>query len=323
MLSITAKYTIAALLALGLTAAINAQARTMIRVAGETTVETDQIRLGQLATIGGDPARINRLQNISLGYAPKVGMIRTIERQQIDLAIAASGLGPDEFTLGSPTSVKITRIGQQLARSVIQDEIERTLLSKLAADGVTFKIVRCEISQTPEVPKGVVEIHVDGSAARNLLTAFTLTVEIKVDGKVVSRITASMELEAYGDVLVAARDLKANTKVNPGDVRKESRKIVRPVTDYVRDIARFKGAILTRDVASGTEIISTALAATTVVRAGDTVNIEAVSGSIKVTVKGEARSSGKIGDRIAVKNAESGVILQARVIDEGLVSVVF
>jgi flagella basal body P-ring formation protein FlgA len=47
------------------------------------------------------------------------------------------------------------------------------------------------------------------------------------------------------------------------------------------------------------------------------------SGGMQIAIIGEARANGRIGDRIAVKNTQSGVILQATVIDEHTVKLNF
>jgi flagella basal body P-ring formation protein FlgA len=42
-----------------------------------------------------------------------------------------------------------------------------------------------------------------------------------------------------------------------------------------------------------------------------------------LVVQGEARGSGRVGDRILVKNLQSGLMFQAVIVDEGIVSVKF
>jgi flagella basal body P-ring formation protein FlgA len=78
-----------------------------------------------------------------------------------------------------------------------------------------------------------------------------------------------------------------------------------------------------RTVAKGEAITTDVLAAEFVIHPGDQVRIVSESGKLQVTAKGEARSAGRIGDRIQVKNLQSGVMLQAVVVDEGLVAVRF
>ncbi len=69
-------------------------------------------------------------------------------------------------------------------------------------------------------------------------------------------------------------------------------------------------------------LFADSIAAATVIKLGDPVRIEASYGRIKIVVNGEARANGRIGERIAVKNKDSGVLMQAIVIDQGLVKVV-
>ncbi len=314
---------LAVAIVLNCAALATAQSKTRIRVSAESIVANDNIRLGEIASITGEPNRSTGLKSVSLGYAPQVGSMRAIDRDQINLAITATGLAQSDFILDSPPSVRIRRIGQEVSAAVIRTEIEQKFLFKLTAQGVTFSVVRLELPKDIRVPIGKLEIRIDGSAIRSRMSVFTLLVEIRVEGKIVGRWSATVELEAFADVLVAARDLTAKERITGADVRAEKRKLAGTASDYVRDPAKLKGAMLTKNVAAGTELLVGYLVAGTVVQAGDGVNIEAHSGGVKIIVRGEARSSGKIGDRIAVKNAASGVILQARVIDDGLVSVIF
>ena len=61
------------------------------------------------------------------------------------------------------------------------------------------------------------------------------------------------------------------------------------------------------------------------VKPGYTVRSDGVAddGKVSVIVTGEARGSGRVGDRIPVRNTQSKSMLQATVIDEGLVRVKF
>ncbi len=59
------------------------------------------------------------------------------------------------------------------------------------------------------------------------------------------------------------------------------------------------------------------LHAPTLVRRGDAVNIVAQHEQILVTMAGEALDAGARGDIVRVRNAGSGKVIRARVIDAG------
>jgi flagella basal body P-ring formation protein FlgA len=101
------------------------------------------------------------------------------------------------------------------------------------------------------------------------------------------------------------------------------RRLERAVSSYVRQPKALRGMRLRRTLARGEALLGEALSADIVIKPGDTVRIIGQSGRIYVEVKGEARAAGHIGDRIQVKNVQSGILLQAIVEDEGVVRVRF
>ncbi len=188
---------------------------------------------------------------------------------------------------------------------------------------VSVRIVRLDLPDKIQVPTGTLEIRVSVSGVRNLFARFSLPVEIRVNNKTSRSFAATLEFEAYAEVFVAAKDLSANTKIGESDVRLEKRRLEKPVANYVRYAENLRGGVLVRDAISGSEITTDSFVAGVVIRPGDSVRVEVQSDNLKIIIKGEARAAGKIGDRIAVKNSQSGAILQAVVIDEGLVKVTF
>ena len=102
-------------------------------------------------------------------------------------------------------------------------------------------------------------------------------------------------------MLVAAKNLETNAKITESDVQIEKRRLEKSLTSYLRDIEMLRGIKLIKNISIGAEITTDSVIAGVVVRSGDLVRIIGQSGKLQITVNGEARTSGKIGDRIAVK----------------------
>lgn len=302
---------------------VSAQNKITVRVSSETIVESDRIELGKLAQISGESDKSERLKNISLGYAPNVGMTRELNRGQIILAISAAGFSASEIVLETPSKIVVRRAGQEVSPIQIREAVEKSILNQFSIDKITAQIARLDVPEKIQVAVGKLEIRVNVSGVRNLFARFSLPIEIRVDNKTVRRLAATLEIEASAEVFVAAKDLSANAKIGETDVRLERRRLEKPLTNYLRETEKLRGAMLIKNVASGAEITTDFFIAGVVIKSGDSVRIEAQSGNLKITISGEARSSGKIGDRIAVKNLQSKAILQAVVMDEGLVKVIF
>lgn len=302
---------------------VSAQTKTQIRLASETTVSDEYIKLGNIAEITGDEVKTNRLKQISLGYAPKAGMFREIKREQISLSIAAAGFSENEILLDAPTQIFIRRASQNLDENLLKQAVEAEVLRNFQAENVSAKLVRLDLPPNVALPSGEISVKADAKNVRNFFTPFSVSVEIRVDNVVSRRFSVTAQVEAFGEILVANRDLIVNEKISETDVRMEKRRLEKPLTSYFQKFDKLRGSVLLKNIGEGTELTSDSFAAGVVVRNGDLVKIEGVSGKIKIIVSGEARASGKIGDRISVKNSQSGAILQATVIDQGLVRINF
>lgn len=295
-----------------------AQAKPLIRVRPETTLEKGVVTLGDISDVTD-----GKLASLSLGYAPNIGATREITRDQILLAIRAAGSSENDFVLDSPLKVFVHRAGQSISADQLRAAVEKEVLAHFPEGKIEARIVRLDVPENLQTPAGKLDIRVNTANVRNFFSKFSLPVEVRVDEKIVRTFAANVEVEAFAEVLVAARDLPVNSRIMESDLRSEKRRLEKPAASYVLETTRLRGAVLIRNIPAGTEVTTDAIAAGVVVKAGDTVKLEAVSGGLKLIITGEARTSGKIGDRISVKNLQSGAILQATVVDDGQARIAF
>ncbi len=302
---------------------VSAQVITKIHIAAETVVEKDRIELGDLAALDSDDPNMERLKSVALGYAPQPGATREILKEKIVLAIASAGFAEDAVALDCPPKILIRRQSQKVNSAVLRDAVEKAVLANFQAEKVSARITHLEMPENIELESGNVSVRASAANVRNFFAPFAVSLEISVDGRVMRRLSANVEVQASAEVLVAAKDLTAQAKIGAGDFVVETRSLDKPLSSYLRDADRLRGTVLVKNVSAGTELTTEALASGIAVKNGDLVRIIGQSGKIQISVAGEARASGRIGDRIAVKNSASNTILQATVIDEGLVKVIF
>lgn len=298
--------------------------RAEVSVAAETIAQGERLTLGDVAEIHStDAATVERLRAVALGYTPNVGAVRELTREKIQLSIAAAGFSADSVTLQAPAVAIIKRAAQTVAPEMLREAVERAVLSELQAMGATAQLVRLDLPESIEVPSGKVEARVIPGRVKDYFAPFITSIELLVDGRVIRRLSATAQIIAQAPVLVAAHDLTERTRIRDGDVRVEMRRLERSVSIYIRDTERLRGAAVTRTIASGEPIMTDAIYADIIIKPGDPVRIVGESGAVSLNVAGEARAAGRVGDRIQVKNLQSGVLLQAIVVDEGLVRVRF
>lgn len=301
-----------------------AQSKAVIRISAETAVDSDRVTLGDIAEISGaNEETKTRLQKIALGYAPNIGMTREIFKDKILLSIAAAGFAKTDFAFIAPPKIFVRRTAQTVNQNQLRAAIEQAVLGNFQNENIEAKIVRLDLPADIQTPSGNVEIRVGKLNAANLFLPFSVALEILIDEKIVRRTSATVQVEASAEILVAARDLVSGEKITETDVKKEIRRLEKPLNYYLRDASKLRGNVLTKNLSDGAAMTSDTVAAGYVIRGGDSVRIVGESGKMQIIINGEARSSGRIGDRIAVKNLQSGTILQATIVDEGLVKVLF
>ncbi len=300
-----------------------AQTTLNIKLVAETVVENDTVTLGEIAQITGDAEKAVRVGKISLGYAPNVGMTRELTAGKIKMLIAAAGFSANEYLLVAPQVVSFRRAGQQINGEQMRQVVENAVLAQFSGRKVEARIIRLDVPEKIEVPLGKIEVRASISGIQNIFAPFSVSVEIRVNDAVFRRIPANIEIEAEGEVFVAARDLAINENIAETDVRLDKRRLVKPPINYLTDAEKLRGIRLIKNLAAGSELTTDTFVAGVVVRSGDAVRIVGQSGKLQITVSGIARTNGKIGDRISVKNSQSNAVIQATVVDEGLVKVFF
>ncbi|HEX4949593.1 MAG TPA: flagellar basal body P-ring formation chaperone FlgA [Blastocatellia bacterium] len=312
-------------LCLGLVSSSFAQANLpVVRVAAETTALQDRLTLGDVAEVRAtDATVVARLRAVSLGYAPNVGMTREIARDRIALAIAAAGFAPGTVQVEAPAVALIRRAAQIVDPALLREAIEHATLDGLNASGATARLARLELPTNIEAPAGHLDIRAATGQARDVFAPFTVFIELWQEGRVVKRLTATAQVEAFAPVLVTAREIAANTRLRYESYRMEVKRLERPLSYYITDPERLRGTAVRRAMARGEAITTDVISAEIVVRPGDPVKIIGQSGALQLMVAGEARAAGRIGDRIQVKNLQSGALLQAIVADEGVVRIRF
>jgi flagella basal body P-ring formation protein FlgA len=297
---------------------------TKVIIAKESIAQADILQLKDIAEIQAkDPSIHTRLQSISLGYAPQVGSVREIRRERIILAIAAAGFPSGTVQVESEEVILVRRASQAFNPDQIREAIERELLSGLNGAGATARLVKLDMPSIIEAPSGTVEVRVVPTNVKDIFSPFMVAVELWVDKRVARRFNVITQVEAYAQVYVASRDLPEGVRVRKEDMMMEARQLKHSPSSYIRDINQLRGVSTVRPIPKGEAVTSNQLISAIVIRSGDPVRIVGSSDQMQIAVMGEAQAAGRIGDRIQVKNVQSGTMLQAIVVDEGLVKIRF
>ncbi len=146
-------------------------------------------------------------------------------------------------------------------------------------------------------------------------------VKVYMDGALYRRIICYYELHVYGDMLVAARDLRPEQLLTSADVRLEEHEVESNSEFYLEDIALVIGRVPNRVIRSGTPIVDGFLQNPVVIDVGAPVILVANYNGVQIKTEGVAIQKGRVGNIIRVRNKISSKVLRARVIDATTVEI--
>ena len=148
-----------------------------------------------------------------------------------------------------------------------------------------------------------------------------ITVVFLVNNQEQATVKMHGDIHFWGSVISAAHSLKKRSILSEDDVVSEFRDISMLGNSIIDDVDAVIGKELKKSLRAGAVLYSNFLKNPPLVKRGDLVTILATNGTLRVTVPGEIKNTGGLGDTVRVKNMMSRRTLQARVVDEGLVEV--
>ena len=222
---------------------------------------------------------------------------------------------------GSET-ILVERAGQRIDQARLQAMIETWLGEQ--ADRLDRGEVRLTGFRAPEtllLPPGELGWTITPSRP-DLLGSSSFTIAFTVDGKPAGNCVVRGRLEALAEVVVAARALRRGDTIDADMLRLDKQRIDRLNGPFFAT-ADLLGKEVTRAVGAGQAIEQAHIGAPAVIHSGDLVRIYARKGALNISTQGQARTDGRLGETIQVKNITSNKLIHCRVDGPGTVSVEF
>ena len=270
-----------------------------ITLLSSAEVQGADIALGDIAQIeyhledpDGKPKQ--DLAGVYLGRAPLPGASRKITAATVEMRLRQAGIHPSTVAIIPPTegAVVVTTATQTVDPDMLTGAVREHLLEKL---GGSFQIgVQAAGGLPLVVPAGQLELRVESVPPG--YGTYQLGVRVYVDGQWYRQVQARVQLQPLQPAGVSLAGGEAEGGFIGQDQTGQSA----------------AGEPAAHPVENGTvrEML---------VKAGEPVVIEVVSGGIRVEAWGRARQSGSLGDMIRVENVDSRKIIYARVVAAGVV----
>lgn len=208
--------------------------------------------------------------------------------------------------------------GDMMAR-IAHEKIIQELSDKQETRRQEIQLVRKP--RDMRVPSGalICEVHLPSGISYAGQTP--VYVEVYVNGQFYRRAILYYRVRIYGNVLVAAHDLRLEQALGTSDGILQERRIEDAGAVYLTDPKQLEGHVPARAIHGGTVLTPAMLTTPAVLQSGSPVTLIMRTGAIEVKTDGFAMQKGRIGAMIRVRNAKSGKMLRGKVIDANTVEI--
>lgn len=269
----------------------------------------ERITAGELAR--AVPAFSALAAQTPLAYAPAPGSKRVLGRGELNRLAARFGL-----TIATTSEVCVVRKAERLQRQAVLEALQASLGRPEAS------IELAEWSAFP-VPAGRLEFPRSGlrppPEADPSRAVLWHGVVRTAEGRSYP-VWARVKITVPCTRLVAAETLPAGRPIGAGQVDEQRFQSCLLEDDLAASAAETVGKVPKRTIRRGAAISRSWLEPAPEVERGQTVQVEAVYGGVRLSTTARAESSGRIGQQVRVKNPDSGRVFRAVVSGKSMVA---
>ena len=297
---------------------------TRIKIEKKIEIDDENIVLGRIAEIeGGDPALIQKLNDVVIGKAPLAGNSRDLDEHIIKMRLKQNGIDPDGLVLQVPPEVVVTRSFIEISEEKIKKLVTDYLAENLPADRADARVKDVRVAGGLRLPTGRITYKVVPPRNGELLGKIPFSINFDVNGKLHKRVWANATVEVFAEVLVTRKPLGRYKPITEDDIEMQKLNLADLPSNVITDPEAVLGKRTKRAIGAKTVLRANLVEFPPLVKRGDVVVIIAESDGLKISALGQVKKKGALGDRIPVINFDSKKILYAQVLDSNTVKVDF
>jgi flagella basal body P-ring formation protein FlgA len=286
-----------------------AAAEVRVRLAAATTVDTEDLVLGDVATVDGEQPLAARARMLRLGPAPALGAALRLDAEGVRRRLRAARLDPDRFRIEGAERAVVTRAAQVIPAAAIVEAVRRELVERRARTGQPVDDQLAVSAVIPpedlRVPTGSVTLHARMPEAPPGSSYLAATVTVSVDGREIQTIPLTMRMGRLRQVVIAATPLPPRAVLSAAAVRVESRSSTDMPTDALTDMSGIAELEVISPVAAGDVLTSRSVRPRLMVRHGDLVTLMVEGRGFVITTQGRAADDARKGESVRVVNGTS------------------
>jgi len=309
---------------LGISANLSGAGIISIRVLKNVEIEDDKILLGKIAVIKGEDSEfIQKLRNIVVGRSPLPGKTRRIDEHYIKIRLKQSGVDLSGIILDVPEKNEISRGFIEISGEKIEKMALDFIYKKIPYEKNRARVKKIRANRSVVLPKGKVTYKVVPPPNMDFFGLIPLSVVFNVNGLFQKKVLVSVDIEVLTEVIVTKRPFGRYKIITKDDICLQKMDISNLPSNIITSPEDVLGKRAKRAIDAKTVLRADLIEFPPLVRRGDIVSIIAESDGLKITVLGEVKKKGRMGERIRVVNLDSKKGIYARVLDSNTVKVDF
>jgi flagella basal body P-ring formation protein FlgA len=295
-----------------------------IRVFESPELQSDRIRLGEIAEIKGeDPAFLEKLREIVIGKSPLPGKSRRIDSDYIRIHLKRNEIDLSQISLQVPKKVEVSRSSIAIPKKKIEKIISDYVYRIVPWERDKVRIKKVCVSNNVVLPVGNIAYSIVPPKNMDLLGTISLPIIFKVNNHFQKKVWATVSIEVLEEIVVTKRSLRRHQMITEDDIHLKKMDLSKIKSNAVTTYEAVLGKRTKRAINTGEALRTEHIELPPLVKRGDVVSIIAESDGLRITALGEVRKKGCRGERIKVLNLDSKKCIYAHVLDSNTVRVDF
>ncbi len=225
------------------------------------------------------------------------------------------------LALAGATMVRAeTTIGPGEIQRAVEHFVQAQVTTELPEDARAVIDVRWQ-GELQLDGEGATHIRVRRTSSRPLRGPSVMRVGIDIDGQTQHTMSVTADVRIWRPVVVASHMLRRGEAIGAESCEVAERDVTQVRGQYYADAQALQGMRARRTVGIGDIVTDNHIEKMPVVRRGDAIMLVARAGRMSMSAAGEALQDGGVGDRIRVKNSDSGKTIYGHVLEGGAIQV--
>ncbi len=278
---------------------------TEIVVNSSSKVSGGFICLGDIATIQGNLALIERLEKVVVAKAPLPGRTRNIRKEYILAKLKLNKVDLSTICVNCPKQVSVTTEYVEFSMEDIEKIVRQKILKSMPWKQEWIKI-ESFLTKPVILPKGRISYTFSDHDKEDYAGRFYTEIFFSVNGVRELKTKASAYITVTAPVVVAGETLiERHSIIEPEDITTEIRNITYVTDKVFFDPDKIVGLRTRGKIEPGDMLKTRMVEIAPIVKKGDIVTIEVESAMFSISAPGRVMENGCKGDLISVSNLES------------------